>query len=89
MVGILFRITGYVFVFGGLILLVWSLRLLADPRATLDIDGVPSTDIREKKKMAEFALEFIGLGVLLLSLRFITRRMRALFTKPADVVVRE
>ena len=78
-VGILLRITGFVFVFGGIIFLVWSLRLLCNPTATLNIDGVPTTDLHEKKKMAEFALEILGLGVLLIFLPFIKRRLLALF----------
>jgi len=78
-VGILLSISGWVFVFGGFVLLVWSLRLMADPRATLDIDGVPNTDIHEKRKMAAFALVFVGLGILALCLPYIKRRIMALF----------
>jgi hypothetical protein len=78
-VGVLLRITGYVFVFGGIIFLVWSLRLLANPQATLNIDGVPSTDIDQKKKMAAFALEIVGVGALLICAPYLKKRIVALF----------
>jgi hypothetical protein len=78
-VGILIRITGYVFVLGGFVLLIWSFRLLANPQATLDVDGVPSTDINEKKKMAEFALEIVGLGILLICIPYFKRKILKLF----------
>jgi hypothetical protein len=66
------RIVGTGFLLVGGIFVLWGLSLVLDPKATIGVDGVPSTDPWIKASVLVVGLVVCGLGVLLL----ISRRYR-------------
>ncbi len=66
---VLAGITGFAFIFGGIVFSIWGISLVSDPKATLPVNGVPSSDPREKASVLIVGLVCCVLGVLLLKAR--------------------
>ncbi len=66
------RIVGVGFVLLGGIFTLWGLSLVSDPKATIDVNGVPSSDPWTKAIVLILGLVICVLGALML----IARRFR-------------
>lgn len=66
------RVAGVGFTIVGGIFALWGLSLLLDSKATIDVDGVPTTDPWEKALLLIVGLVVCALGIL----TFLARRYR-------------
>ena len=63
------RCVGVGFVVAGAVLAIWGLSLVLDPKATIDVNGVPSSDPWIKGMTLVVGLVVCVLGVLLVFAR--------------------
>jgi uncharacterized membrane protein len=63
------RAFGVMAIINGLVFTIWGLSLVLDHRATIDVDGVPSSDPWTKASVLIIGLVAIVIGVLMLKAR--------------------
>jgi hypothetical protein len=44
LINFLARVVGVCFIIGGVVFIIWGLSLVSNPKATIDVNGVPSSD---------------------------------------------
>jgi nitrate reductase gamma subunit len=66
---IVLRIIGAWFVFGGVVFFIWGISLILDPKATIEVNGVPTGSIWAKAMMLVVGIVAGVMGILLILAR--------------------